>query len=217
MLAAPAEVKIFDNVALQRFDFESAGVDGWTTVEGTWAVEEMDGAPSGRKVLVQRATGNAFNVIVASPGPFSDVDASVKFKPMSGREDASGGLVVRRIEQGREPRLSLPRSADQRHEHGGDAWRRDDVRRWGRRARRDMPPGLRRDRREDRVRRWCRRCVGGEAGCEPHRRHERDRAGGGARARREVRGRARPPPRGPPRRPSAQRHHGHSRSADGES
>ncbi|OLB95826.1 MAG: hypothetical protein AUH30_14230 [Candidatus Rokubacteria bacterium 13_1_40CM_68_15] len=95
MLAAPAEVKIFDNVALQRFDFESAGVDGWTTVEGTWAVEEMDGAPSGRKVLVQRATGNAFNVIVASPGPFSDVDASVKFKPMSGREDASGGLVVR--------------------------------------------------------------------------------------------------------------------------
>ena len=95
MLAAPAEVKIFDNMALQRFDFESAGVDGWTTVEGTWAVEEMDGAPSGRKVLVQRATGNAFNVIVASPGPFSDVDASVKFKPMSGREDASGGLVVR--------------------------------------------------------------------------------------------------------------------------
>jgi hypothetical protein len=95
MMAAPAEVKILDRVALTRFDFESGDVTGWTTVAGTWTVEEMDGAPSGRRVLVQRSTGNAFNVIVAPPGPFSDVDASVKFKPISGREDASGGIVVR--------------------------------------------------------------------------------------------------------------------------
>jgi hypothetical protein len=34
-------------------------------------------------------------VIVAPPGPYGDVDVSVKFKPMSGREDASGGIVFR--------------------------------------------------------------------------------------------------------------------------
>jgi len=46
-------------------------------------------------VLVQRATKNEFNVIVAPPGPFTDVDVSMKFKPISGREDASGGIVFR--------------------------------------------------------------------------------------------------------------------------
>jgi len=91
MMAAPAEVKILDRVTLSRFDFESGDVTGWTTVAGTWTVEEMDGAPSGRRVLVQRSTGHAFNVIVAPPGPSSDIDASVKFKPRG----CVGGIVVR--------------------------------------------------------------------------------------------------------------------------
>jgi hypothetical protein len=52
-------------------------------------------APSGKKVLVQRATRNPFNVIVAPPGPYTDVDVSMKFKPISGQEDASGGIVFR--------------------------------------------------------------------------------------------------------------------------
>jgi hypothetical protein len=55
----------------------------------------MAGAPSGKKVLVQRATKNEFNVIVAPAGPFTDVDVSMKFKPISGRQDASGGIVFR--------------------------------------------------------------------------------------------------------------------------
>jgi hypothetical protein len=38
---------------------------------------------------------NAFNVIVAPGGPYHDVDVSVRFKPVSGREDASGGIVFR--------------------------------------------------------------------------------------------------------------------------
>ncbi len=53
------------------------------------------GAPVGKKVLVQRATKNAFNVIVATSGPYTDVDVSVKFDPLSGKEDASGGIVFR--------------------------------------------------------------------------------------------------------------------------
>ena len=89
------EVKLPTDLPVERFDFETKGIEGWTTVEGQWAVEEMAGAPSGKNVLVQRATTNEFNVIVAPPGPFTDVDVSMKFKPISGQEDASGGIVFR--------------------------------------------------------------------------------------------------------------------------
>ena len=92
--AAPAELKLPDGVPTQTFDFDTKGIDGWTTVTGQWAVEEMAGAPSGTKVLVQRATRNEFNVIVA-PTAYGDVDVTLKFKPISGREDASGGIVLR--------------------------------------------------------------------------------------------------------------------------
>ncbi len=78
----------------ERLDF-AGGIEGWTVVAGQWAVEAMDGSPSGKKVLVQRATRNEFDVIVAPPGPYTDVDVSMRFKPISGREDASGGIVFR--------------------------------------------------------------------------------------------------------------------------
>jgi len=55
----------------------------------------MPGAPSGKRILVQRVVRNDFNVIVAPGGPYTDVDVSVRFKPISGREDASGGIVFR--------------------------------------------------------------------------------------------------------------------------
>jgi 3-keto-disaccharide hydrolase len=93
--AAPTEVKLPDNVPTETLDFETKGIDGWTPADGQWSVEDMPGAPSGKKVLIQRATKNAFNVIVAPSGPYGDVDVSVKFKPISGREDASGGIVFR--------------------------------------------------------------------------------------------------------------------------
>ena len=93
-LAAPTEIKVPDNVPTTAFDFEMTGIEAWSTVAGRWAVEDMAGAPSGKRVLVQRATNNEFDVIVA-PGSYADVDVSMKFKPISGREDASGGIVFR--------------------------------------------------------------------------------------------------------------------------
>jgi len=92
---AAEELKVPDSTPAEKFDFESKGIEGWTSVDGQWVVEEMAGAPSGKNVLVQRATRNQFNVIVAPPGPYTDVDVSMKFKPMSGKEDASGGIVFR--------------------------------------------------------------------------------------------------------------------------
>ena len=93
--AEPAEIGVPDALPVDRFDFETTGIEGWTTVDGRWGVEDMAGAPSGKKVLVQRAIGNQFNVIVAPSGPYTDVDVAVQFKPVSGREDASGGIVFR--------------------------------------------------------------------------------------------------------------------------
>jgi len=92
---AAEDLKVSDNAPEVKFDFETKGVEGWSTVDGQWTVEEMAGAPSGKKVLVQRATRNEFNVIVAAAGSFTDVDVSMKFKPLSGRQDASGGIVFR--------------------------------------------------------------------------------------------------------------------------
>ncbi len=80
---------------VERFDFERKGIDGWKAVDGRWSVEEAGDAPSGKRVLVQRAVNNTYNVIVAPGGPYTDVDVSVRFKPISGREDASGGIVFR--------------------------------------------------------------------------------------------------------------------------
>ncbi len=98
LVAQAAELTVPDEAAVERFDFEPPTLEGWKTVDGQWTVEEMDGAPSGQRVLVQRAVKNAFNVIVAPGGPYTDVDVSVRFKPISGREDASGGIVLRYAE-----------------------------------------------------------------------------------------------------------------------
>jgi hypothetical protein len=93
--AAAEELTLPATASLVRFDFEAGGLSGWTTVDGRWVVEDAADAPSGRRVLVQRATENPFDVIVAPGGPYADVDVSVRFKPVSGREDASGGIVFR--------------------------------------------------------------------------------------------------------------------------
>jgi hypothetical protein len=92
---AAVEVKVPETIPEVTVDFASQNLSSWTTVTGQWAVEDMAGAPGGKKVLVQRATRNDFNVLVSPAGPYTDVDVSMKFKPISGREDASGGIVFR--------------------------------------------------------------------------------------------------------------------------
>jgi hypothetical protein len=93
--AASPELRLPAEVPEERLDFAARGIEGWTRVSGQWAVERLPGDASGKRVLVQRATRNEFNVIVAPLGPYSDLDVSMKFKPISGREDASGGIVFR--------------------------------------------------------------------------------------------------------------------------
>ena len=97
--AAPAQSALPPDASTRTYDFGQSGIAGWTVVSGQWAVEDLPDAPGAQKVLVQRATRNEFNVIVA-PDAVSDADISVKLKPISGREDASGGIVFR-FDQGR--------------------------------------------------------------------------------------------------------------------
>ena len=76
------------------FDFTKP-LDGWETISGKWTVEDVPDASRNGRALVQRATDDEYNVIVAPGGPYRNVEVSVRFKPISGSEDASGGIVVR--------------------------------------------------------------------------------------------------------------------------
>ena len=77
-----------------QFDL-SKPLEGWDAISGQWTIQSVPGASRNGMALVQRATDNEYNVIVAPGGPYRDVRVSVRFKPISGREDASGGLVFR--------------------------------------------------------------------------------------------------------------------------
>jgi hypothetical protein len=76
------------------FDF-SKPLDGWEMMSGNWTLENVPGASRSGRALVQRATDNEYNVIVAPGGPYGNIKVSVRFKPISGSEDASGGIVFR--------------------------------------------------------------------------------------------------------------------------
>src|SRR2546425_7396986 len=54
-VAEPAEIKLPDGVPVERVDFEAKGIEGWTTVDGQWAVEDMAGAPGGSPPAGPRA------------------------------------------------------------------------------------------------------------------------------------------------------------------
>ena len=96
--AGPVALSLPEGVPAEPIAFPEAGLPGWTSVAGRWAVEPMPDASGGGRALVQRAVDNAFNVIVAPGGPYTDVDVTVRFKPISGREDASGGIVFRFVD-----------------------------------------------------------------------------------------------------------------------
>ncbi|HEY3064748.1 MAG TPA: hypothetical protein VGL09_03100 [Methylomirabilota bacterium] len=94
-LPARAAAGAVATAAATAYDFETGDLQGWQIVDGRWTIEEVAGAPSGRRALLQRETAKTYDVIVAPAGPYGDVDVTVRFKPISGREDASGGIVFR--------------------------------------------------------------------------------------------------------------------------
>jgi 3-keto-disaccharide hydrolase len=63
----------------------------WKFVAGTWVRRTSDGRP----VLAQTAETQPWAVALLEDQAFSDVDVSVRFRPISGKEDASGGIILR--------------------------------------------------------------------------------------------------------------------------
>jgi hypothetical protein len=93
--ATAAPLTFPEGTPVERFDFDQRGTEDWKVVTGQWTVAATDVGPSSRRVLLQQAVTNPFNVIVAPGGPYTDVEVSVRFRPISGREDASAGIVFR--------------------------------------------------------------------------------------------------------------------------
>ena len=63
----------------------------WKFVAGQW-VRRPSG---GRQVLAQTAETQPWAVALLGDQKFTDVDVSVRFRPISGKEDASGGIIFR--------------------------------------------------------------------------------------------------------------------------
>jgi len=63
----------------------------WRFVAGKWIRRDSGGRP----VLAQTAETQPWAVALLEDQAFSDVDVSVRFRPISGKEDASGGIILR--------------------------------------------------------------------------------------------------------------------------
>jgi hypothetical protein len=63
----------------------------WKFAAGQW-VRRPSG---GRQVLAQTAETQPWAVALLEDQKFADVDVSVRFRPISGKEDASGGIIFR--------------------------------------------------------------------------------------------------------------------------
>jgi hypothetical protein len=64
----------------------------WIFPEGTWSVRK---AADGAGVLAQTATDRVFPLALSKAKRYGDLDLTVRFRPLSGNVDASGGLVFR--------------------------------------------------------------------------------------------------------------------------
>lgn len=66
-------------------------LDGWETVAGAWTADKS----GDRSVVKQTSTDQSYPVTLLRQPRLADVDVSVEFRPISGRIDASGGIVFR--------------------------------------------------------------------------------------------------------------------------
>ena len=63
----------------------------WKFVTGQWVRR----ASGGRQVLAQTAETQPWAVAILEDRKFEDIDVTVRFRPISGKEDASGGIIFR--------------------------------------------------------------------------------------------------------------------------
>jgi hypothetical protein len=83
--ALPAEV-----AKTAQADFAD-GLRDWILAEGTWVVRRI----GDDRVLAQTAVDRVYPLALWATNRYRDLDLSVRFRPLSGAVDASGGLVFR--------------------------------------------------------------------------------------------------------------------------
>lgn len=96
----PPEALVFDFEGTETGGIPGAFTAGLVGGGGPvrWEVLAADDAPSGDRVLGQLSddeTNKRYPLLVCETLSAKDVDASVKFKTISGQVDASGGLIFR--------------------------------------------------------------------------------------------------------------------------
>lgn len=71
---------------------------GGMQAKGTWAVKTDETAPSKPNVLARLSnnkTGSGYHMLIQAEGSYSNFEAGVKFKIISGREQQVAGIIVR--------------------------------------------------------------------------------------------------------------------------
>ncbi|WP_052088186.1 family 16 glycoside hydrolase [Paenibacillus wynnii] len=79
------------NETTMDLTFDEAS-EGWEFALGKW---ERRQSQEQQWVLAQTETTEQYPVALYKKNRFSDLDVTVRFKPLSGSEDASGGLIIR--------------------------------------------------------------------------------------------------------------------------
>ena len=90
-VSSPSRVWTFDD------DTVGAPPAGFIVEAGEWRVEADEHAPSGARVLVQRADSgdSVFNLVLIPDARRQDVDLSIHLRAREGRIDQGGGVVWR--------------------------------------------------------------------------------------------------------------------------
>jgi len=106
-----SQIQSFSHRIKYNFDNESAGslptyLRAGLTGGGTrseWSVKQDSTAPSAPNVLAQTADEDVdyhFPYVVSTGQDFGDINASVSFKPISGRIDQAAGIIFRFVDSG---------------------------------------------------------------------------------------------------------------------
>ena len=82
-ITAPEKISMKDDLGKEN--------PNWKFVTGQW-VRRPSG---GRQVLAQVIETQPWAVALLEEKKFDDVDVAVRFRPISGKEDASGGIILR--------------------------------------------------------------------------------------------------------------------------
>lgn len=93
--ASDQSLGVREKVALHLNDYPAGGLPPRVQIfSGEWQIRQETDAPAAPKVLWQ--VGQArFPAVALTETVYGDVDVSVRFKPIAGRQDQAGGIIFR--------------------------------------------------------------------------------------------------------------------------